>query len=224
LKKLVNIHTHSRDTGNKSISVVSRFVQEVSPQTEFDGPVSVGLHPWHINKVNVNEQLENLEAICDNPKMLAVGECGLDRSVSVNIEKQKDIFLKQNEIAIAHDLPVIIHSVKSYSDFLALLKQRLNKTPWIFHGFSGNFQIAKRLIDFGAYISLGSALLKDFSKTNETMKKTTLQRIFLETDEDDKANIEEIYRKASQLTGISYDEFTSQIYQNFIFCFNYGVR
>jgi len=190
---------------------------------EFDYPVSIGLHPWHIAGMDVNRELDKMDSLCNNTKVIATGECGIDRSISVSIEKQTEIFLLQNEIAIAHDLPVIIHSVRSYSDFLALLKKGYNKTPWIFHGFSGNFQIARRLVDFGAYISLGSSLLKDFSKTNETMKKTTLQRIFLETDESD-AGIEDIYKKAAALTGIELNEFINQIYQNFIYCFNYGIR
>ena len=221
MENLINIHTHKKASGG--ISIVNRFIQDINSDENFDGPVSVGLHPWHINKVTLNEALKSLDVIASNPRVIAIGECGIDRVISISVEKQTEVFLAQNEIAIAHELPVIIHSVRSYSDLLALLKKGYNKTPWIIHGFSGNFQIAKRLVDFGAYISLGNSILKDFSKTNETLIKTPLQRVFFETDEagDD---IEEIYKKAARIKGINLNEFVSHIYQNFIYCFNYGFR
>ena len=221
MENFVNIHTHKKASGG--ISIVNRFIQDINPDEEFEGPVSVGLHPWHINKVTMNKALKSLDFIASNQRVIAIGECGIDRAISISIEKQTEVFLAQNEIAIAHELPVIIHSVRSYSDLLALLKKGYNKTPWIIHGFSGNFQIAKRLVDFGAYISLGNSILKDFSKTNETLIKTPLQRVFFETDEasDD---IKEIYKKAAQIKGINLNEFVSHIYQNFIYCFNYGFR
>lgn len=189
----------------------------------FPNTISAGIHPWHILKIDIEKNLQALQQVATKKEVIAIGECGIDRAISIDITRQTDIFLRQNEIAISKDLPIIIHSVKSYSDFLMLLKQGRNLTPWIFHGFSGNFQIAKRLIDKGAFISLGSSLLKNFSKSVETLKKTPLQRIFLETDEAD-LKIEEIYRIASEIKGIPYEEFVSQIYQNFIYCFNYGRR
>lgn len=221
LAKIVNIHTHTKSP--IGISVVNHFIQDVNADLVFDGPVSVGLHPWHVNKVKLDDALSSLDAICSNSKVIAIGECGIDRAISVNIEKQTEVFLAQNEVAIRHELPLIIHSVRSYSDLLSLLKKGYNKTPWVIHGFSGNFQIAKRMVDFGAFISLGNSLLKDFSKTNETLIKTPLQRIFLETDESD-TGIEKIYEKAGQIKGINPSEFVSQIYQNFIYCFNYEFR
>jgi len=221
LDNIINIHTHKKSS--HGISIVNILAQDMAVTDEFDTPVSVGLHPWHINKVAVNEVLKSIDAIASNPKVIAIGECGIDRAISISIEKQTEIFLAQNEIAIAHELPVIIHSVRSYSDLLALLKKGYNKTPWVIHGFSGNYQIAKRLVDFGAFISLGNSILKDFSKTNETLIKTPLQRVFFETDES-VDEIEKIYRKAADLKGINLNEFVNHIYQNFIYCFNYEFR
>lgn len=221
MKVFVNVHTHK--PSEKHIAIVNQFVHELSMDVEFFSPVSLGIHPWHIQKMKVDEALLVLKQACHHRNVYAIGECGLDRAISINFEKQEEAFLKQNEIAAEHDLPLIIHSVRAYSDFLRLMKEGQNKSSWIFHGFRGNYQIAKKLIDFGAYLSFGASLLKEDAKSIEIIKKIPLQRMLFETD-DSNVSIESIYQKAAELRSIALGEFMSHIYQNFKYAFNYGVR
>lgn len=221
MEKYIDIHTHKRtDIG---LSIVNQFANKIEINTIFDGPVSIGLHPWHLREANHKAVFDVLEQLSSNKEVFAIGECGLDRSVSINFENQIKYFLMQNDIAIKNEMPLIIHSVKTYSDFLQLMKEGKMNTPWIFHGFRGNYQIARRMIDFGAYISLGSQIMRDDPKLVEVVKKIPLQRLFLETDESE-IGIELIYERAAQIRNINIIEFVSHIYQNFIYCFNYGIR
>lgn len=221
MDKLIDIHTHQRSA--KSLAVVNYFAQDLSLDLSFDGPVSIGLHPWHLREQKAAELLRSIEAFAGNKYVVAIGECGLDRAVSINFENQMKFFLAQNQIAIENELPVIIHSVKTYSDFLQMMKDGKMQTPWIFHGFRGNFQIAKRIIDFGGYISIGSQVLKNDNKIKDVIKKVPLQRLLIETD-DSRVDVELIYTKTAEIRGLKFNEFVSQIYQNFIFSFNYGFR
>jgi TatD DNase family protein len=221
MDKIVDIHTHSRQ--KHGISIVNIFAQDSDDTQNFIEPVSLGIHPWHLNEIKTEKELQKMSILARNSGVYAIGECGLDRAISINFDKQLDVFLAQNQIAIEHDLPLIIHSVKTYSDFLNLMKNQIAKTSWIFHGFRGNYQIAKKLIDNGAFISLGSIITKEDSKTIEVVKKIPLQRLFLETDNEE-IDIIDIYKKAAEIRGIPLNEFINHIYQNFIYCFNYGIR
>lgn len=214
----VDIHTHKlRDL--KNISIQSRFIEDIKVSDKASVPYSTGIHPWNINKINVKEQLKVLAFAARNPMICAIGECGIDRAIPINIERQIEIFEAHIRIANYADKPLIIHNVRAFSDFLHLIKQNKVHSPWIFHGYTGNLRVAKEFIKEGAFLSFGHHLLSETSKAAAIFKEIPLEYIFLETDDWD-GNIEQIYIRAAELKEISLIELRETIYRNYKRVFN----
>jgi len=209
----INIHTH-KCTELKNICIQSRFIQDIKVSDNTTIPYSTGIHPWHINRINVKEQLKVLAYTARNPLVYAIGECGIDRSIPVSVERQIEVFEAHIRIANFSEKPLIIHSVRAFSDFLFLIKQFPIHSPWIFHGYNGNLRIAKELIKNNAFLSFGSHILKDSSKAASIFKEIPLEFVFFETDEWD-GNIEQIYIRAAEIKDISLIELKNVIYQNY---------
>ena len=123
---LFDIHTHNPHSEDRNIYSV-RLGFEPFPT---DKICSAGVHPWDIEKVDYQPHFSTL----NSANILAVGECGLDYSIGLDKEIQKAIFEEHIDIAKKRNLPIIIHSVKSLSDVVNLLKKRDINTA-IFHSF-----------------------------------------------------------------------------------------
>lgn len=137
----------------------------------------IGIHPEDINVFD----LDKLENIIKNNKIYAVGEIGLDYHYrSDNKEEQKDIFIKQIELAKKYNLPVVVHTRDSISDVLEILKR--NRVKGVIHCFSGSYEIAKEFIKYGYKLGIGGVLTFKNSKLYEVIKKISLNDIVLETD------------------------------------------
>ena len=137
----------------------------------------IGIHPEDINVFD----LDKLESIIKNNKVYAVGEIGLDYHYRRdNKEEQKDIFIKQIELAKKYNLPVVVHTRDSISDVLEILKR--NRVKGVIHCFSGSYEIAKEFIKYGYKLGIGGVLTFKNSKLYEVIEKISLNDIVLETD------------------------------------------
>ena len=202
----VNIHTHA-ETGD-GIELVNLDDFAAAPCATF---ASAGLHPWNVGKCDHQKALAAIENLCQNGKLAAVGEIGIDRAIDTDISLQMSIFKQQLDIAKRHNLPVIIHCVRAYSDFLQILRQKPD-VPMIFHGFSGNATTAKQLLAHSARLSFGNNLLTD-SKLQSIFANVPNDCIFLETDTK-QLGISDIYTFAAGLKRISVDELKAIIFNN----------
>jgi TatD DNase family protein len=206
----INIHTHKPDFEHSSILNIT----DITNWPKGKQYKSSGIHPWDIAKIDLETQLQNIEDLCKVKKILALGEIGIDRTIQTSYAIQKEVFIKQLTIANQYNLPVIIHCVKAWSDLLSIRKNGKHKTPWIFHGFTGNLQTANQLIKSGVYLSFGLKLLQS-QKLQETFKQIPTEFIFFENDDSD-TKIEDIYKKAAELYDICIDELKIEIHHNFI--------
>jgi TatD DNase family protein len=218
MSHFVDIHTH-KTLDLKNISIQSRFIEDIKVSDKATTPYSTGIHPWNIKMINVKEQLKVLAFVARKPIVCAIGECGIDRSIPINVDRQIEIFEAHISIANFSDKPLIIHNVRAFSDFLYLIKQNRVHSPWIFHGYTGNLRTAKELIRHGAYLSFGHHLLKDTSKASEIFKEIPLEYLFLETDDWD-GSIEQVYLRASEIKEIPLTELKDKIYLNYKTIFN----
>lgn len=212
MPEFINIHTHK--PSKEGISIFNVPLSGAWPEHQY---MSFGLHPWEIGKVDENQVLEKLKTLCQEKKIVAVGEIGLDRAINRPLEIQKEIFIKQLEIANEFSLPVIIHSVRANSDLLQIKKGQKIETPWIFHGFKGSLQEACQLIDKQCFLSFGTALLRH-KKTQDVLKNIPLEKVFFETDDADE-KITTIYEKSAEILDICTAELKGEIYSNFISVF-----
>lgn len=208
----IDFHSHQfkSETG---IQILNIFAQDL-PRFEEQGFFSAGIHPWHLGLVDLEECLHSIELAINQKKMLAVGECGIDRSVTTDFAKQKLYFRKQIEIAEKHSKPLIIHCVRAYNDLINLKKEFKPAVPWIIHGFYGNHQTAIQLISHDFYFSVGEALLTNHSK-KDILNLLPSDRLFLETD-DRETSIGKIYLLASQILDIDDETLSGIIHENFM--------
>lgn len=174
-----------------------------------DFPYSVGIHPQDIDVRNIETQFDWLESMIFQ-NCFAIGECGLDALIPVVQKIQEEVFLRQVKISNETRKPLIIHCVKKFYDVITFRKKA--EQAMIIHGFNKKQSIAEDLLKNNFYLSFGKAVLYNLSLQN-TLKIVPLDRIFLETDNDD-FNIEELYRKASEIKGISLEKLNRQILEN----------
>lgn len=209
MSQFVDIHTH-QITPN-IISVHNCFPQEITsfisqyPSYFF----SVGLHPWYI-PADYLSSIDIIRQYALHPQVLAIGEAGLDKLSKTDFELQMEIFKQQIEISEQSEKPLIIHSVKSFSEVLQLKKTFKPEQKWIIHGFRGNKTLAKQLTEAGLYLSFG----KNIENMQEVVVATNLENIFLETD-DMAITIGEVYNQFEMQKDVPLEIFVNQLYINF---------
>lgn len=152
----------------------------------------VGVHPHDAGKLN-NDWIEELENLAQKPKVLGIGEIGLDYFSHGNVDKkiQKDVFIKQIELSIKLKLPIQIHSRKASNDIIDILlnyKSYLLNPPGMFHCFAGNTDYLKDVLNLGFYIGFdGNITYKGLAPgenttLSELVKYTPIDKIVVETD------------------------------------------
>lgn len=214
--QFINLHTHNSTSATvDSLPVFSMSMSSLDAQILLNAEaISVGIHPWFINEEKLSNELRALEKIAEKNSVIAIGECGLDRSKKqiASIEIQKSCLLSQITIAKKQSKPLIIHCVKAYSDFIEIIKSE-PQALFIFHDFTANSLIASKLYSLNCYFSFGSRLM--FSeKTISCFKEIDLNRCFFETD-DSECTIEDIYNFASQIKNTAVENLKCQIIENF---------
>lgn len=210
--KTINLHYH-HPSNNGDIGLLNHSILlPFSPNENLY--YSAGLHPWNLKEAAGTSWLENLQLVATNPRVLAIGECGLDRSIETPLEQQINYFRPQIELAEDLQKPVLLHAVRTYSDLMLLKRQLQSNVPWILHGYNGNGTTSKQLMKQDIYFSIGPALLKNNPKLLESLQIIPLSRLFFETDMAIE-NIESIYIFAAELLEMDVDELKEQIYDNF---------
>lgn len=187
----------------------SKRAVEISQQYKEGVFAAVGLHPIHLQKMEVKEQVDPLESfeflsrleefdkekyyeLAQKPKVIAIGETGLDyfhvtcnmKHVTKVKQKQKEVFIQQLELANELDKPVIIHCREAHKDILEILKEqkpRLKNLRGVVHSFSGRWSQAQQYFDLGFLISFNGLITfaRDYDKV---IINSPLEKILLETD------------------------------------------
>ncbi|MFL9833913.1 TatD family hydrolase [Chryseobacterium terrae] len=170
---------------------------------------SIGIHPQDIHLENIEYQFDWLNSnITEN--CFAIGECGLDGLISIEQKIQEQVFKRQIEVSNDFKKPLIIHCVRKFYEVISFRK--FANQAMIIHGFNKKQSIADDLLKNKFYLSFGKAVLYNLSLQN-VLKTTPLDKIFLETDNED-FNIEELYIKVSELKGISLEKLNERILEN----------
>lgn len=157
----------------------------------------VGIHPHHADKLEPN-WLSELETLAKHPKVLAIGECGLDyfnykSNGIVDPQIQKAIFIKQLELAHKLKLPLQLHSrsEKARIEMIEILKHHkalLQPTPGMFHCMAGSKESLHEILDLGFYVGFdGNTMFEGIPPDEplnlvELVRATPLERIVVETD------------------------------------------
>lgn len=176
---------------------------------------SIGIHPWFLDPENADIALEKLKSYRHHPKLLAIGECGLDKTIATDMSVQTAVFRQQIELAEQWRKPLIIHCVRACNELIHIKKSLKTKLPWVVHGFNKNPELAKQLLKQGCYLSLGKDLLRERSNAAQIVQQMPLDRLLLETDDACDLPISAIYAAAAKITGLATDTLRQQIFSNF---------
>ena len=163
----------------------------------------VGIHPHHADKADrefegeiQNDWLEKLEELARQPKVIGIGEIGMDywnyRSNGiVDNTLQEDAFRKQIELSIQLGLPIQIHTRLAWDDTLSILgdySSKLQRVPGMFHCFSGSIDFARKVLEMGFYvgfdgnITYGGIPPRETTSLIDLVDYVPLDRILTETD------------------------------------------
>ena len=143
---------------------------------------SVGSHPDSANEVN-EEVIEEYRKLCQNEKIKAIGEIGLDYYYEdIPRDVQQKAFRMQMALAKELDMPVIVHEREAHDDGMRIVKEFPGVTG-VFHCYSGSAEMARQLVKMGWYIGFTGVLtFKNARKAVETAASIPLDRIVIETD------------------------------------------
>ena len=146
---------------------------------------AVGIHPSNIEKTEkeILKQIETIKEMTINPKVVAIGEIGLDYHwEKENKELQKFAFLKQIELANELKLPIIIHTRDAIMDTIEILKSEKIKYSGVLHCCSLNKELIDTGLKAGLYISFAGPITFKNTKNTEMIESIPEDRILIETD------------------------------------------
>lgn len=145
---------------------------------------AVGWHP--VDAIDMTEEdLKWIEDLSSHPKVVAIGEMGLDYHWDKSPKAiQMEVFRKQIRLAKKVGLPIIIHNREATADIVNILKEEeASEVGGIMHCFSGSAETAMECIDMNFYISLGGPVtFKNAKKPKEVAAAVPLDRLLIETD------------------------------------------
>lgn len=146
---------------------------------------TLGVHPHEAEQFN-DSAAQYMHEHCTHNKVVAVGEIGLDYFYEHSPRDiQRNAFCQQLEIAIRHQLPVVIHTREADEDCMAILKeyapQMLNKG--VVHSFTSGMELAELAVDLGFCLGInGIVTFNKADNVREVVAATPLENILLETD------------------------------------------
>ena len=180
---------------------------------------AVGYHPEECGPYDPAE-LDVLRELARGPKVVAIGEIGLDYYWEENPprEHQQRVFRDQMALAQELDMPVIVHDREAHADSLSIVRE----FPWVrgvFHCFSGSAEMARELVKLGWMVSFTGVLTyKNARKAVEAAQAVPLDRIMIETDSpymapvphrgkrNDSGYVRHVCEKLAEIKGISFEE------------------
>ena len=140
---------------------------------------AVGLHPDAADEI---DRIDEIRRLCDNKKVVAVGEIGLDYHYEEHGRNiQKKAFEEQLRLAAELNMPVVIHSRDAWEDTMELLRKYRPKG--VMHCFSGSAETAREIVGMGMYVGFtGVVTFKNAKKALKALEAVPLDRLLVETD------------------------------------------
>jgi TatD DNase family protein len=208
-----------RPTINKAMALIERYDFLYA---------SVGWHP--VDAIDMkDEDLAWIEELAGHPKVVALGEMGLDYHWDKSPKEiQKEVFRKQIRLAKKVKLPIIIHNREATADIMEILKEEhAEEIGGIMHCFSGSPEIAKECVNMNFYISLGGPVtFKNAKKPKEVAAAIPLDKLLIETDcpyltphpfrgkRNEPGYVKLVAEQISEIKGISFEEVAENTCKN----------
>lgn len=187
---------------------------------------SCGISPNDIEDYS-EENLNEIEEMAQKENVVAIGEIGLDYHWNKdNKEEQKELFIKQINIANKYNKPIIIHTREAFIDTIEILKNYPVENKGIFHCCPLNQELIKEGLKLGFYISFSGVITFKNSKPEDCVSLVPLDKILIETDSpymspephrgkrNTSINVKYVAKKIAEIKGISLEEVANTTYNN----------
>jgi len=145
---------------------------------------TVGIHPSETKDIG-NQELLQIEELLNHPKVVALGEIGLDYYWDKSFkDHMQEIFRKQIRLAKKYRLPITVHNREATNDIYNIIKEEdITDIKGVMHCFSSSYEMALKFIDLGMFISFaGPVTFKNAKTAKEVAKRVDLDKILVETD------------------------------------------
>lgn len=183
---MVDIHTHN-------------------PREGVFSPTMAGVHPCFAESVS----FESVEADLAQADM--VGETGLDKVCGVDMPAQTLLFRRHAVAASALRKPVVVHCVRAFEETMRVLRD-YDLPAVVFHGFIGSQRQASQAVARGYYLSFGLRSMLS-PRSVAAMRSIPLERLFVETDADERP-ITQVYARAAELLQLPAGELEKIVLDN----------
>lgn len=200
---------YSLEASKEAIDIAERFHHVFA---------TCGISPNDISD-NVDRELEEIEKLAKNCKVVAIGEIGLDYYWNKdNKERQREVFIKQIEIANRLELPIVIHTREAVMDTIQILKEHPVLKKGIFHCCPLNQELIKEGLKLGFYISFSGNVTFKNAKSAGCIELVPMDRILIETDSpylspephrgetNTSRNVKFVAEKIAEVKGIALEE------------------
>ncbi|MGL5296263.1 MAG: TatD family hydrolase [Culicoidibacterales bacterium] len=225
---LADVHTIIDTAAEKGVDTIlvvgfdrQTIIDALALAEEYDHIyAAVGWHP--VDAIDcTSADLQWIESLLTHPKVVAVGEIGLDYHWDKSPhDKQQYLLEKQLELAIKYDLPVIIHDREAHQPIYETLKKYTQKgLRGVMHSYSASSEMVKAFTDLGFMISLsGVVTFKNAKTPKKVAKETPLEHLLIETDapyltphpyrgkRNEPAYVTLVAQEIADLKGISVEE------------------
>ncbi|PLR70041.1 TatD family hydrolase [Bacillus sp. UMB0728] len=188
----------------------------------------VGWHP--VDAIDMtDEDLAWIEELAAHPKVVAIGEMGLDYHWDKSPKDvQKDVFRRQIRMAKKVKLPIVIHNRDATADVVEILREEgAGEVGGIMHCYSGSVEVAKECLDMNFYISLGGPVtFKNAKKPKEVAEAVPLEKLLIETDcpylaphpyrgkRNEPAYVKLVAEQIAELKGLAFKEVAEATTEN----------
>lgn len=181
---------------------------------------AVGWHPQDAITMQP-EDLEWIEQLCQHPKVVAIGEIGLDYYWDTSPKDvQQQVFREQIRLARKLNKPIVIHNRDAHEDVLRILREeKAHEIGGVMHCFSGSWETAQICLDMNFYISFGGPVTyKNAKQPKEVLMNVPMDRLLIETDapyltphpfrgkRNETSYVRYVAEAAAELKGVSVDE------------------
>ena len=191
--------------------------------------IGVGIHPEEARPMAQADD-DMLAGWAGEAKVVAIGEIGLDYYWVKDQEQrrlQREIFIRQLDIARQLHLPVCVHDRDAHGDTLAILKKEARGIRGVMHCYSGSLEMAQELMKLDWFIGVdGPLTFKNAAKLPEIVQRLPLERILVETDcpymapvpmrgkRNEPAYVHHVAAKLAELRQVSFEKVALQTTSN----------
>ena len=216
----VDAHTHSLPEKENILVCADLSSCEILPELSAKKVLfSTGIHPAKTEVENMEHLRRKIEK---NPVFSAVGECGMDKYLSIDLSKQKELFLQQALLAYEMEKPLVIHCVKAWDILYECAKKvpQKKERKWLIHSFRGDLPLAEDLLRHDFTLSFAPQMIKNMPQRVKLMKNIPF---LLETD-DSGEDMEKLYQLTSGACNIKMEELKEKTCALFCEFYNYSSR